>query len=351
MGLWNRKARDGFEPAQDAVLPDSDWLAQGERRYDRLINNWYGSPETIARGGEERVERGDLAAALHFFRKSIDLLQTNYCFSEMTQRRPSPADSRMIDGFLGVLSMIRSRRPGVRVDGVVTEVTHRLRTITTACEDRGIDASRYRNALNELGRLDPDTNVDGVFWRNPSVDQLAGDAMRERWEEIQATQGAGPSGPTTADILAEWQVGPPESDLARWTEGMRRYDAGSIDDFAEMRASAELMCPALVHYLRGESIFQESWARGSHEDLIQTIWNVLVASLAGNDARTWGPVPERHVRLALAATRKAGLQPARFGGDDSFARIFDDKGNQMLMCAALSSQPMTFHLGAWFSES
>jgi hypothetical protein len=350
MGLFSRKPRDGFSPIDDDALPDAGWLSSGEGRYDRLINNWYGSPETIARGGEERVERGDLAAALHFFRKSIDLLHTQYDFMEMAQRRPGPPDDRVIAGFLGVLSLVRARRPGVNIDGVVKEVTHRLRTISTACEDHGLDATRYRNALAQLAALSPDTNVAGIFWRNPSREQVMADAMSETWEGVQAVPSAAPAGPTTAEILAEWQAQSVADDLARWQDGMKKYDAAPVEDFREMRASAELMCAALVHYVRGEPIFGGSWARDSDEDVGQTIWNVLVASLVGNDARTWGPEPERHVRLALAAAKKAGLQPAEFGGNDALSRIFDDKGNRMLMCSALSRQPMTFHLGGWFAQ-
>ena len=90
-------------------------------------------------------------------------------------------------------------------------------------------------------------------------------------------------------------------------------------------------------------------------DLIQTIWNVLVASLIGNDQATWDAQVERHVRLALAATRHACLQPASLGGRGTIDKIFDDKGNQMLMVAALwglsASGPRSFTLRDWFTTA
>jgi hypothetical protein len=171
-------------------------------------------------------------------------------------------------------------------------------------------------------------------------------------ESIPVTRAApgGSVGMTVPQILDEWAIGPPEADLARWREGMARYDAAPLEDRGEMRASAELMCAALPHYLQGMNIVSD--AQGGSGALVQTIWNVLVASLAGNDETTWDAQVERHVRLALAATRHAGLQSEELGGRGTFGELFDDQGNQMLMLAALwqmeSSGPKSFSLHDWF---
>jgi Protein of unknown function (DUF2510) len=162
---------------------------------------------------------------------------------------------------------------------------------------------------------------------------------------------AGPTGPTVSQVLAEWDSGSPAADVARWREGMARYDAAPVENRAEMRASAELMCAALTHYLRGTDIFAGSPdIAGS---LAQTIWTVLVASLLGNDQSTWDAQVERHVRLALATARHAGLQPESLGGRGTLNRIFEDQGNQMLMQAALwdisRSGPKSFTLRDWFT--
>jgi hypothetical protein len=161
---------------------------------------------------------------------------------------------------------------------------------------------------------------------------------------------AGSVGPTVGRILAEWTIGQPTADMARWREGMARYDAAPLENRPEMRASAELMCAGLTHYLRGDDFISDG--RGNSGELLQTIWNVLVASLAGNDQTTWDGEVERHMRLALAAARKASLQPEALGGRGTFDQIFDDRGNQMLMMAALwemhISGPKSFSLHDWF---
>jgi hypothetical protein len=157
-------------------------------------------------------------------------------------------------------------------------------------------------------------------------------------------------GPSIAQIIDEWQLGNADTDLARWREGMQRYDAAPLDNRGEMRAASELMCAALTHYIAERTIIDDTSEHGV--EIGQTIWNVLVASLHGNDQTTWGPEPERHVRLALAAICRAGLQPADLGGNDSLKMIFDDRGNQMLMIAALwhlsTTGPKSFTLGDWF---
>ena len=161
---------------------------------------------------------------------------------------------------------------------------------------------------------------------------------------------AAPGGPTVAQILSEWTPGSAAEDLARWREGMTRYDAAPAENRTEMRASAELMCAALTHYLQGGNILAGSADLAA--DLTQTIWNVLVASLIGNNEATWDAGAERHVRLALAAARRAGLQPETMGGRGTFDKIFADRGNQMLMQAALwdlsRSGPKSFTLSQWF---
>lgn len=164
---------------------------------------------------------------------------------------------------------------------------------------------------------------------------------------------AGPAEPTVAQILAEWSPGSAAADLASWREGIARYDAAPLENQAEMRASAELMCAALTHYLQGSDIITGSPDMSG--DLIQTIWNVLVASLLGNDQTTWDAEAEPHVRLSLAAARHAELQPESLGGQGTIDQIFDDRGNRMLMQAALWSLSTTssksFTLRDWFASA
>jgi len=220
--------------------------------------------------------------------------------------------------------------------------------------------------LAALGRVDPVRGWDGT---DPAERVRTGDRdegiSRLPPQEAQPPavtsqpRGAPPArpaesaGPSVAQILAEWSPAAPEADLARWREGMTRYDDAPIENRAEMRASAELMCSALPHYLGGADI--TAGTQGTSGELVQTIWNVLVASLLGNDQTTWDAQVERHMRLALAAARHAGLQPESLGGRGTFNQIFDDQGNQMLMLAALwevsTSGPKAFTLQDWFASA
>jgi len=212
-------------------------------------------------------------------------------------------------------------------DGDETDSTERART---ADGDEGISRARLHGS------------------QPPTVTSQPPEALSAR------TAGhVGSAGPSVGHILAEWSPGAPEADLARWREGMTRYGDAPLENRAEMRASAELMCSALPHYLRGADI--TAGTHGTSSELVQTIWNVLVASLMGNDQTTWDAQVERHMRLALAAARHAGLQPESLGGRGTFNRIFDDKGNQMLMQAALweisTSGPKAFTLEDWFASA
>ncbi|MGV9213594.1 hypothetical protein ACTFTM_17205 [Micromonospora sp. RB23] len=168
---------DDLRPGVD----DGRWVREGVERYERLVGRHYGSPETIAAGGVQRLQANDRAAALFFFQKAIDLLHTNYLFSEMRQRRPSDRDSPIIGAYLDTLAAIRAERPTAPVAASVQEVTHRLRTISTACQDAGLDPSRYLGALNRLGQLAADVDVSRTFWRNPTLDEvLRGDDEADR---------------------------------------------------------------------------------------------------------------------------------------------------------------------------
>lgn len=66
-----------------------------------------------------------------------------------------------------------------------------------------------------------------------------------------------------------------------------------------------------------------------------------VASMA---AAAMAPTP----MLDNAAARRGGFQPTELGGKGTLAGIFNDRGNQMLMAAALSPERWSFSLAEWF---
>jgi hypothetical protein len=160
------------EPANynDPLLDDVAWLNAGEARYDRLIPNHYGSPDTIAAGGDQRMQQDDPGSALFFYQKAIDTLHSIYvCGLNDTgppswSRQPSSRDRAIVDRYLSALRAVRATRPAAPVKASVAEVTHRLRTISSKFKAYGLDPSPYLSGLEVLAEIAPDVDVSGVFW-------------------------------------------------------------------------------------------------------------------------------------------------------------------------------------------
>lgn len=169
MGLFRRAVKEEA-CYDDPAVDDSSWLVAGEDRYKSLISNHYGSPDTIAAGGDRRLAAGDVASALFFYQKAIDTLHSIYvCGFNDTgpaswRRQPSERDLAIADRYLGTLREVRAVRPGAPVSSSVTEVTHRMRTISTQFKRYGLGGGQYIARLEELARIAPDVDVSGVFW-------------------------------------------------------------------------------------------------------------------------------------------------------------------------------------------
>jgi len=169
MAVFRRASR---EPANynDPLLDDGAWLAAGEARYDRLISNHYGSPDTIAAGGDQRLQQDDSGSALFFYQKAIDTLHSIYVCGindsgpSSWSRQPSPRDQTILEHYLAALRNVRAVRPAAPVNASVTEVTHRLRTISSRFTVCGLDPYPYVRSLDALGEIAPDIDVSGVFW-------------------------------------------------------------------------------------------------------------------------------------------------------------------------------------------
>jgi len=155
-------------PIGDTRMLDGDWLTAGARRYEALLPQIGPSADAAMAAGITRQRCGDPAAALFFYQKAIDLLHADYILHDIGEHSPTPADQAPIDRFLGVLALIREQRPGAPITASVLEVTHRLRTITTACKDAGLDPTRYLDALDRLESIAPDIDVSGIYWRYPA---------------------------------------------------------------------------------------------------------------------------------------------------------------------------------------
>jgi hypothetical protein len=161
MGLFSRPPKTAT--AVDG-LADPEWFAASERTYQSLVGNYYGSPETMAGGGHERLMPNDAGVAMYLFAKSIDMLHTAYGFNEMRSRRPSDADAAIVGGFCDALALVMRDHASAGVDPVVREVTHRLRSISTTCDGMGHGSNLYRWGLDTMARLAPQVRTDDVYW-------------------------------------------------------------------------------------------------------------------------------------------------------------------------------------------
>jgi hypothetical protein len=173
MGIFSKR-RD-VEPKQakpvaapveqvDNSLSDTNWFAASERIYDQTWRSHGGSPETFAEAGQDHYNNQNFGVAMLFFRKAIDLLHTNYTSLNMSRRQPSAKDLAITSGFVSSVGATLAMHPATPVAESVREVTHRLRTISSACKRAGVPAELYLNALQDVGAAAPRVNVDDILW-------------------------------------------------------------------------------------------------------------------------------------------------------------------------------------------
>jgi hypothetical protein len=158
------KSKGAPSGSVDPALPDGEWLLASEALFRQRIDDFYGSPETMARGGEEHQGLSDHGTAMFFYAKSIDMLHTAYGFAEMAQRQPSAADLPIVNGFTTSLRSALDSHPEAPVVDCVREVTHRLRSISSECDRVGLPSDLYRSGLESLARSAPHVPVDDVRW-------------------------------------------------------------------------------------------------------------------------------------------------------------------------------------------
>lgn len=165
MGLFSRRQPPApTTPPVDASLPDGPWFAASQQQYRDTVDGFYGSPESMARGGHEALARQDAGTALLFFGKSIDMLHTAYGFQGMSGRRPGSDDDAIVDGFTDALAATMASKPAAPVDEQVRETTHRLRSIAATCDGAGLPGARYRLALERMAASAPGVRTDDILW-------------------------------------------------------------------------------------------------------------------------------------------------------------------------------------------
>jgi hypothetical protein len=118
-------------------------------------------------GARARVAYGnaDFAAAFHLYAKAIDQLHDFYLFEQFRNRQPSPKDTWIVEGLTASLGAARQTNPEIEVREDVRMATHRLRTISSACDRAGASSVLYRSALDDLACYAPDVDVSDIFWK------------------------------------------------------------------------------------------------------------------------------------------------------------------------------------------
>ena len=121
-------------------------------------------PEKTGSLAKDAYGRADFAAAFGYYVKAIDQLHDFYVYEQFRNRQPSPADTWLVDGLTASLGAAREQNPNLDVREGVREATHRLRTISSACENSGANPILYRRGLDQLGQYAPDIDVSDIFW-------------------------------------------------------------------------------------------------------------------------------------------------------------------------------------------
>ena len=164
MGLFSKKQqKPAMSQRVDPSLPDGEWMAASSNTYQANIEPYYGSPETMAQGANDCLAIDDVGTALFFYRKSIDILHSQYLCIDPPRRDPNDADAAIVNGFVSTLRSVKSDHPSAPVDETVREVTHRFRTIAGHYQRLGVAPDLYLNALNEMPSIAPEVDISTVL--------------------------------------------------------------------------------------------------------------------------------------------------------------------------------------------
>jgi len=150
--------------------------------------------------------------------------------------------------------------------------------------------------------------------------------------------------PTIESIASEWDFDDVEGDLQRWSSGVAMFADANADDVATMRNSAILMSAGLKHCLVGDPAIEED------DRIVDTVGDVLVASLRATSPDGLDDEMSAVLRLALAVARRFGVQPEDIGGNGELDVLFQDASSRMIFAMALAPTKWSCDMGAWFND-
>lgn len=106
MGLFRRKED---KLIIDESVDDQTWIQQGAERFEAGKSRHFGSPETMRAGGDQAASKGDIAAAVFYYGKAIDIAQT--WATSRPGERSIDLDAELFDAYATTVETIRTRRP------------------------------------------------------------------------------------------------------------------------------------------------------------------------------------------------------------------------------------------------
>jgi hypothetical protein len=117
-------------------------------------------------GNEAKIAYGnaDFVKAFHLYVRAIDQLHDFYVYEQFRNRQPSPKDTWLVEGLTASLGAARQTDSTVDLREGVRQATHRLRTISSACENSGANPVLYRRGLEQLSQYAPDIDVSDIYW-------------------------------------------------------------------------------------------------------------------------------------------------------------------------------------------
>jgi hypothetical protein len=97
------------------TLDDNSWLIAGREGFERDMALYLGSPETMRRGGESALARGDTAAAVFFFARAIESAGDWAARDRPPYRRDVGDNAALFRRYVETLERVRMDRPGADV--------------------------------------------------------------------------------------------------------------------------------------------------------------------------------------------------------------------------------------------
>jgi hypothetical protein len=153
-------------PDERRLAPDDNsWLLAGRERFERDMALHRGSPETMRRGGEDALSRGDTAAAVFFFAKAIEIARDWSASGAPPYKRGVDDNAALFRRYVETIARIRMDHPGAdvlgdRVSGNGGHTVAIMRAIAARAAQAGCPAGDLDQAIGHFVAVTAATAAD-----------------------------------------------------------------------------------------------------------------------------------------------------------------------------------------------